>query len=108
MFDLGFSIEVVTEVVVVAAIIFGIRWWLKNKSYWYVVTPVLAILGHTFIFYTFLIVATVTGNIMSPIFGMGASTFYSTWSAILRLHSITTFFFMLIIAQSCIKTIPKV
>lgn len=108
MLELDLVIRFTTAVVALIAFIYGLIWYLKHKDFWYVVMPILTLLGHTLIFYSFIIYRYFAGLEEASIWGIPASTFDSTWSAILRLHSIVTFFFVLVIARSCIKTIPKV
>lgn len=107
MIEIDIAIRVTTAVIALFALIYGIIWSFKHKEHWFFASPVVILLIHTLVFYGFLLHRFFTGIEQEPVLGISAATFDSTWSAILRLQSITTFFFILIIAGACIKTLPK-
>jgi hypothetical protein len=96
--------DVLVWVFAFGMLVYSLVWIFKHREHWFVAAPMAFYFLHALVFYGLIIYAIFLGIGISALFNHPGLS--SQWSLILRLHSMTTMMFFLIIATQCIRNLP--
>lgn len=80
--------QITTMIIIVIISIINIRWFIREKNRRYIAILMLSWMAHNFIFY--LVLMLLKFNIITT--GIFTVANFTSWSSVLRWHSITTIF----------------